>query len=237
MRGDALLNLILANKEELVREVEAGGGLGCSGHEMMESRILRVESRAKSKITTLDFRRADFMDLLRRTPWHTASERRGVQESLLIFKDACSRLRNILSQWAGNQATKAQGLCGWTRSSWLKWNIKSKTTRHESRVRSPGRNIDILFEWAGNCNCCQVRRLLLLPGPNTVSWLTVGLYPRFCSAVYLSLETGSWNYCLGWHSWPMLSQVANYAQTWLEYPEHIHRLWFQLFLYKVTVAF
>lgn len=68
MRADALLNLILANKEELVRDVEAGGGLGCSGHEMMESRILRVQNRAKSKITTLDFRRADFMDLLRRTP-------------------------------------------------------------------------------------------------------------------------------------------------------------------------
>ena len=68
MRGDALLNLILTNKEELVGDVEAGGGLGCSGHEMMEFRILRAENRAKSRITALDIKRADFMDLLRRTP-------------------------------------------------------------------------------------------------------------------------------------------------------------------------
>jgi len=68
MRGNALLNLILTNKEELGRDEEAGVGHGCSEHEMMEFRILSAENRAKSIATALDFRRADLMDLLTRTP-------------------------------------------------------------------------------------------------------------------------------------------------------------------------
>jgi len=35
-------------------------GLGCSDHEMVEFKILREARRAHSKLTTLDFRRADF---------------------------------------------------------------------------------------------------------------------------------------------------------------------------------
>ncbi|KFQ04942.1 hypothetical protein N329_07333, partial [Haliaeetus albicilla] len=45
---------------------------------------------AHSKLTTLDFRRADFglfRDLLGRVPWDKALEGRGAQESWLIFKD------------------------------------------------------------------------------------------------------------------------------------------------------
>lgn len=68
MRGDALLNLIFTNKKELVGDGEAMGGLGCSDYEMVEFRILRAENRAKNRITALDFRRANFMALLRRTP-------------------------------------------------------------------------------------------------------------------------------------------------------------------------
>ncbi|KFQ96524.1 hypothetical protein Y956_02301, partial [Nipponia nippon] len=44
---------------------------------------------AHSKLTTLDFRRADFdlfRDLLGRVPWDKALEGRGAQESWLIFK-------------------------------------------------------------------------------------------------------------------------------------------------------
>lgn len=118
--------------------------------------ILKEENRAKSRMTAPAFKRAVFTDL-RNTPWYTALERGGVQERWVIFKGASSRLRNSLSQWAGNQVTKAGGLCGWTRSSWLKRNIKSKHTRHGHRVRSPRRNIEILSERAGNCNCCQLR--------------------------------------------------------------------------------
>ncbi|GAB0209788.1 hypothetical protein GRJ2_003444500 [Grus japonensis] len=59
-RRGAMLDLILTNKEGLVGDVKLKGGLGCSDHEMVEFRILRAARRARSKLTTLDFRRADF---------------------------------------------------------------------------------------------------------------------------------------------------------------------------------
>ncbi|GAB0207770.1 mitochondrial enolase superfamily member 1 [Grus japonensis] len=63
--------------------------LGCSDHKMVEFKILRAARRAHSKLTTLDFRRADFglfRDLLGRIPWDKALEGRGAQDSWLIFK-------------------------------------------------------------------------------------------------------------------------------------------------------
>ena len=47
------------------------GNLGCSDHKIVESRSLRGGSKAKSRSTTLDFRRADFSmlkDVLGRIP-------------------------------------------------------------------------------------------------------------------------------------------------------------------------
>ncbi|GAB0179184.1 hypothetical protein GRJ2_000383700 [Grus japonensis] len=88
-RRGAMLDLILTNKEGLVGDVKLKGSLGCSDHEMVEFRILRAARRAHSKLTTLDFRRADFglfRDLLGRIPWDKALEGRGAQDSWLIFK-------------------------------------------------------------------------------------------------------------------------------------------------------
>ncbi|GAB0205396.1 hypothetical protein GRJ2_003005200 [Grus japonensis] len=86
--GD-MLDLILTNEEGLVGDVKLRGSLGCSDHEMVEFRILRAARRARSKLTTLDFRRADFglfRNLLGRIPWDKALEGRGAQDSWLIFK-------------------------------------------------------------------------------------------------------------------------------------------------------
>ncbi|GAB0210021.1 mitochondrial enolase superfamily member 1 [Grus japonensis] len=88
-RRGAMLDLVLTNKEGLVGGVKLKGSLGCSDHEMVEFRILRAARRAHSKLTTLDFRRADFglfRDLLGRIPWGKALEGRGAQDSWLIFK-------------------------------------------------------------------------------------------------------------------------------------------------------
>ena len=84
-----MLDLVLTNKEGLVGNVKLKGSLGCSDHEMVEFKILRAVRREHSKLTTLDFRRADFglfRDLLGRVPWDTALEGRGAQESWLILK-------------------------------------------------------------------------------------------------------------------------------------------------------
>ncbi|GAB0208651.1 hypothetical protein GRJ2_003330800 [Grus japonensis] len=88
-RRGAMLDLVLANKEGLVGDVKLKGSLGCSDHEMVEFKILRAVRRAHSKLTTLDFRRADFglfRDLLGRIPWDKALEGRGAQDSWLVFK-------------------------------------------------------------------------------------------------------------------------------------------------------
>ncbi|KAK4826209.1 hypothetical protein QYF61_006153 [Mycteria americana] len=90
MRRGAMLDLVLTNEEGLVGNVKLKGSLDCSDHEMVEFKILRAPRRVHSKLTTLDFRRADFglfRDLLGRAPWDKALEARGAQESWLIFKD------------------------------------------------------------------------------------------------------------------------------------------------------
>lgn len=56
---------------------------------MMEFKILRCGNRVKSKITILNFKRADFdlfKVLLGRVPWDKALEGTVAQESWLIFK-------------------------------------------------------------------------------------------------------------------------------------------------------
>ncbi|GAB0184386.1 hypothetical protein GRJ2_000903900 [Grus japonensis] len=56
----AMLDLVLTNKEGLVENVKLKNSLGCSDHEMVEFQMLRTVRRVHSKLTTLDFRRADF---------------------------------------------------------------------------------------------------------------------------------------------------------------------------------
>ncbi|GAB0205877.1 mitochondrial enolase superfamily member 1 [Grus japonensis] len=88
-RRGVLLDLVLTKKGGQVEDVKVGGSLGCSDHEMVEFRILRGRSRAVSRITTLDFRRANFglfKDLLGRIPWVKVLEGGGVQESWSVFK-------------------------------------------------------------------------------------------------------------------------------------------------------
>ncbi|GAB0185859.1 hypothetical protein GRJ2_001051200 [Grus japonensis] len=58
MKGDALLNLTLY--KELVRVLKARDYLACSNHEMVEFRIVRGESKTKSRIPNLNLGRADF---------------------------------------------------------------------------------------------------------------------------------------------------------------------------------
>jgi len=61
-----------------------------SDHKTVGFTILRAARRVCSKLTTLDFRTADFgllRDLLGRILWDKALEGRGAQESWSVFKD------------------------------------------------------------------------------------------------------------------------------------------------------
>lgn len=55
-RRGALLDLVLTNRDGLVGNMKVEGSLGCSDHEMLEFKILRGQSRAKSRTATLDFK-------------------------------------------------------------------------------------------------------------------------------------------------------------------------------------
>ncbi|GAB0188273.1 hypothetical protein GRJ2_001292600 [Grus japonensis] len=85
MRRDAMLDLVLTNREGLVGNAKVKGSLGCSDHEIVEFKILRAVRRAHSKLTNLDFRIADFglfRDLLGRVPWDKALQGRGMDHSV-----------------------------------------------------------------------------------------------------------------------------------------------------------
>jgi len=76
MRGAAPLDLLFTNRG-LVGDVEVGGSLGQSDHNMVEFSILGRVRRGNSRTATLDFRRTDF-ELFRRlvggVPWGSVLE-------------------------------------------------------------------------------------------------------------------------------------------------------------------
>lgn len=58
-RGDALLELLLRNREELVEDVKADGSLGCTDYRMVKPKILKEVREASNRIFILAFGRAD----------------------------------------------------------------------------------------------------------------------------------------------------------------------------------
>lgn len=58
-RGDALLDLIFTNKENLLGDKKVRGYLSCNTHEIVEFRILQGGNKVNSRSATLDFGKAD----------------------------------------------------------------------------------------------------------------------------------------------------------------------------------
>ena len=96
-RRGALLDLTLTDKEGLVEAVKVEGSLGYSHHEGVEIRISCGRNRTPSRITTLDFRRANFdlfKQLLGEIPWDRVLEGKGAQDSWLAFKGCFFRAQD-----------------------------------------------------------------------------------------------------------------------------------------------
>ncbi|RMC08902.1 hypothetical protein DUI87_13896 [Hirundo rustica rustica] len=88
-RGGTMLDLLFTNRDGLVGDVEVGGRLGHSDHEIIEFSIIGEKRRNINKISTLDFWRADFglfKRLIQRVPWETVLENKRVQERWVCFK-------------------------------------------------------------------------------------------------------------------------------------------------------
>ncbi|GAB0209193.1 hypothetical protein GRJ2_003385000 [Grus japonensis] len=98
-RGDVILDLMVTNASELMGEVKTGGSLGCSDHALVEFTVLRDMGQVKSKVRTLNFRKANFQlfkELVNRTLWETALRDKGAEQSWQIFKDAFYRAQELL---------------------------------------------------------------------------------------------------------------------------------------------
>ncbi|GAB0208302.1 hypothetical protein GRJ2_003295900 [Grus japonensis] len=132
MRRGAMLDLVLTNKKGLVGNVKLKGSLGCSDHEMVEFKILRAARRARSKLATLDFRRAGFglsRDLLGRVPWDKALEGRGAQDSWLIFKG------HLLQAQEGCIPTKRKSGKNTKRPPWMNKELLGKLKHKKEAYR------------------------------------------------------------------------------------------------------
>jgi len=71
MKRGVLLKLILTKKKGFVGDVKFRSSLGCRDCAVVAFRILKGRRRAKSKVTTLNFRRVAFglfKDLLDKSP-------------------------------------------------------------------------------------------------------------------------------------------------------------------------
>lgn len=150
MNGIALLHLILANKEEIVRDVKVAGSLTCSIQEMVEFRVLRGRNKAKSRITATDFRKVDFgilRVLLGEIPWEMTLGRTGIQENQLIVMDHLLHARSTLKIRKTRKGVR--------RPAWMKKELlvrirhKKEVFKCRSKEEAPGRNTEMLPEHVG----------------------------------------------------------------------------------------
>jgi len=99
-RGDVMLDVLESNTKELIGDNKIGGSLGCSDHGLLECAVLRDVGQAKSKVMTLNLRKAKFQlfkELVSRTPWERAFRHREAEQSQQIFKDAFQRAQDLSS--------------------------------------------------------------------------------------------------------------------------------------------
>jgi len=59
-RGDVILDLLVTSARDLIGDVKIGGSLGCSDHALVELAVLRDLAQEKSKLRTLNSRKANF---------------------------------------------------------------------------------------------------------------------------------------------------------------------------------
>lgn len=120
-RKGAMLDLVLTNQERLVSNVKHKGSFGCSDHEMVEFKILRVSKRVCNKLATLDSSRADF-ELFRkqlgRVTWENKYRggKRGLKKLVSVQGPSppCPEALH-LERKEGRQGCQEDGS---TRSSW-----------------------------------------------------------------------------------------------------------------------
>jgi len=109
-RNEMLLDLVLSNVEESIKEVKTGGSLGCSGHALIEFVILRNMGHVRSGTRTLNCRRANFRlfkELLDEIPWEIVLWDTGTEQNWQLFKDTFLKAQELSISQHKNQAEEA----------------------------------------------------------------------------------------------------------------------------------
>ena len=97
--GDVILDLLVTNTSELIGDTKIGGSLGCSDHALAEYTVLRHMGQAKSKVRTLNFRKANFQlfkESVSRTPWEMVFRDKDAEQSLQIFNYTFHRTQEFI---------------------------------------------------------------------------------------------------------------------------------------------
>jgi len=114
-QGDATLDLMVTNANELITDIKTEGSLGCSDYALVEFTLLRDTGKARSMVRTLSFRKANFQlfkELVRRTPgkWSSGTgEQNRAGRSLRMLSIEC---RSSQSPGVRSQARKGRGQHG-----------------------------------------------------------------------------------------------------------------------------
>lgn len=93
---DVLLKLVVTDVNEPIWNDKIGSSPGCSNHELWEFTVLRDMGQEKSKVWTLNLKKAHFQlfkEFISRTPWETGLRDKRVEK---IFEDAFHRVQEIV---------------------------------------------------------------------------------------------------------------------------------------------
>lgn len=82
--GGTLLDLLLINREKLVKNAKVEGNFDDNNHQMLKFKILRERRKRSIRIKTLDLRKAGYnklRDLVGRFSWEASMKGKGIQKT------------------------------------------------------------------------------------------------------------------------------------------------------------
>ncbi|KAJ7414765.1 rna-directed dna polymerase from mobile element jockey-like [Willisornis vidua] len=109
---DALLDLLLVNRADLMSKVEIGAHLGHNNYKVIEFEISVDRRKSASETSTLLMRRADFRllrELVNKIPWENVFAGAGVHQCWSLFKHHLLKAQEHQFPNAGSQADDGPG--------------------------------------------------------------------------------------------------------------------------------